>query len=256
MKIDNPAFNYDAFGQTYSGHRQTDPRIAAYVTKALADAKTILNVGAGAGSYEPADRYLVAVEPSQVMRVQRAAKGKVPAINAKADHLPFDDKAFDASMAIVTIHHWPDITKGLKELRRVTKNQVIIMTFDPDQLDQFWNASYFPELIEVEKARYPKIEVIKNALGGTCEIVPIPIPLDCVDGFQEAFYGRPEAFLKKEVRLAQSAWGFLPEGVEERLVKVLEEDLKSGEWDKKYGHFRSEPNFTCALRLIISTALK
>ena len=91
MKIDNPAFNYDALGQTYSGHRQTDPRIAAYVTNALADAKTILNVGAGAGSYEPADRYVVAVEPSQVMRAQRAGKGKVPAINAKADHLPFDD---------------------------------------------------------------------------------------------------------------------------------------------------------------------
>ncbi|MCD6066199.1 MAG: methyltransferase protein [Bacteroidetes bacterium] len=252
MKIKDPAFDYDKLGQKYSGYRQTDPRIAAYVTKALGDAKTILNVGAGAGSYEPSDKYVVAVEPSIVMRSQRNKNGKVPAINAKADNLPFDDNTFDASMAMVTVHHWPDMDKGLKELRRVTKGQVVIMTFDPNELDNFWNANYFPELIAVEKARYPTIEFIERSLGGTCEIVPIPIPLDCVDGFQEAFYGRPEAFLEKEVRLSQSAWGFLPEGVEEKLVKALEDDLKSGAWDKKYGHFRFEPSFTCALRLIIS----
>lgn len=252
MKIENPAFDYDTHGQKYSGYRQTDPRIAEYVTKALADAKTILNVGAGAGSYEPTDRYVVAIEPSVVMRRQRIKNGKTPAINAKADHLPFDDNSFDASMAMVTVHHWPDINKGLKELRRVTKNQVVIMTFDPTCLDNFWNVNYFPELIEVEKARYPTIDLIKASLGGTCEVVPIPIPLDCVDGFQEAFYGRPEAFLEKEVRLSQSAWGFLPAGLEDKLVKALADDLKSGEWDRKYGHFRSAPTFTCALRLIVS----
>lgn len=252
MKIENPAFDYDTHGQKYSGYRQTDPGIAEYVTKALADAKTILNVGAGAGSYEPTDRYVVAVEPSVVMRRQRIKNGKTPAINAKADYLPFDDNSFDASMAMVTVHHWPDINKGLKELRRVTKNQVVIMTFDPTCLDNFWNATYFPELIEVEKARYPTIDLIKASLGGTCEVVPIPIPLDCVDGFQEAFYGRPEAFLEKEVRLSQSAWGFLPAGLEDKLVKALADDLKSGEWDRKYGHFRSAPTFTCALRLIVS----
>ncbi|MGL4599601.1 MAG: class I SAM-dependent methyltransferase, partial [Bacteroidia bacterium] len=207
---------------------------------------------AGAGSYEPVDKYVVAVEPSIVMRSQRMKNNKVPAIQAKADYLPFDENAFDASMAMVTVHHWPDIDKGLKELRRVTKNQVVIMTFDPQQLDNFWNAHYFPELIAVEKARYPSIDFIKDALGGTCEIVPVPIPLDCLDGFQEAFYGRPEAFLKKEVRSSQSAWGFLPEGLEEKLVKRLEVDLISGEWDKKYGHYRHEPEYTCALRLIIS----
>jgi SAM-dependent methyltransferase len=254
MKIENPAFNYDQLGQKYSGYRQTDPRIAEYVTKALGGAKTILNVGAGAGSYEPSDKYIVAVEPSIVMRSQRSKNGKVPAINAKADNLPFDDNAFDASMAMVTIHHWPDMNKGLKELRRVTKGQVVIMTFDPNELDNFWNVNYFPELIEVEKARYPTIDFIVKSLGGTCEVIPVPIPLDCVDGFQEAFYGRPEAFLEKEVRLSQSAWGFLPEGVEAKLVQSLKADLESGEWDRKYGHFRSQPTFTCALRLIISRA--
>ena len=252
MKIENPAFDYNKFGQKYSGYRQTDPRIAEYVFTALKDAKTTLNVGAGSGSYEPFDKYVVAVEPSIVMRAQRIQNGKNPAINAKADNLPFDDNSFDASMAMVTVHHWPDMNKGLKELRRVTKKQVLVMSFDPNELDNFWNVNYFPELIEVEKARYPSIEFIKHSLGGNCEVVPIPIPLDCVDGFQEAFYGRPEAFLEKEVRLSQSAWGFLPEGVEEKLVQSLELDLKSGEWDKKYGHFRTQPTFTCALRLIIS----
>jgi len=252
MKIENPAFDYDKPGQTYSGHRQTDPRIAKYVFEALADAKTILNVGAGTGSYEPTDKYVVAVEPSIVMRKQRIKNGHPPAMNAKADSLPFDDNSFDASTAIVTVHHWPDCDKGLKELSRVTKNKVIIMTFDPDELDNFWNAKYFPELIAIEKARYPTIEYIKNSLGGNCELISIPVPLDCADGFQEAFYGRPEAFLEKEVRSSQSAWGFLPEGAEDKLVKSLEDDLGSGEWDRKYGHFRNQPNFTCALRLIIS----
>lgn len=252
MKIDNPAFDYDQLGQKYSGYRKTDPRIAQYVYDHLADAKTVLNVGAGSGSYEPADKYVVAVEPSITMRSQRINNGRIPAINAKADNLPFDDNAFDASMAMVTIHHWPDIDKGLTELRRVTKNQVIIMTFDPDALDNFWNVNYFPQLIEVEKARYPSIESIKESLGGNCEVISIPIPFDCIDGFQEAFYGRPEAFLEKEVRMSQSAWGFLPKGVEEKIVQALKNDLESGEWDKKYGHFRTQPTFTCALRLIIS----
>ena len=252
MKIDNPAFDYDQLGQSYSGYRKTDPRIAQYVYDALADAKTILNVGAGSGSYEPADKYVVAIEPSVTMRKQRIDNGRIPAINAKADNMPFDDKSFDASMAMVTIHHWPDIDKGLKEMRRITRNQVIVMSFDPDSLDNFWNANYFPELIEVEKARYPSIESIDKSLGGNCEIIPIPIPLDCLDGFQEAFYGRPEAFLEKEVRMSQSAWGFLPEGLEEKLVQALKNDLESGEWDKKYGHFRTQATFTCALRLIIS----
>lgn len=252
MEITNPAFNYDKFGQQYSGYRQTDPFIAQYIIEALGTAQTILNVGAGAGSYEPDDRYIVAVEPSVMMRSQRQNKGKVPAINAKADNLPFDDQSFDASMALVTVHHWPDMVKGLQEMRRITKNQVIIMTFDPERLYDFWNYQYFPELIEVEKARYPTIDFITQALGGNSEIIPVSIPLLCVDGFQEAFYGRPEAFLEKEVRRSQSAWGFLKPELEEELVHRLKTDLDTGEWDRKYGHFRTQERFTCALRLIVN----
>lgn len=253
MKIENPGFDYDTFGQKYSSIRQTDPRIAEYVNIELNGAKTVLNIGAGAGSYEPTDKYVIAVEPSITMRQQRLTKNKFPAINAKADHLPFDDNSFDASMAMITVHHWPDIDKGLKELRRVTKNQIVIMTFDPENLDNFWNAEYFPEVIEVEKSRYPTIEFIKNSLGGNCKVVSIPIPLDCKDGFQEAFYGRPEAFLEKQVRLNQSAWGFLSDEKQEEMVERLKLDLKNGIWDEKYGYFRTQEYFTCALRLIVST---
>ncbi|HMQ69614.1 MAG TPA: methyltransferase domain-containing protein [Ignavibacteria bacterium] len=252
MKIENRAIDYDSSGHTYSGFRRTDPRIAALVLKALGNAKSVINVGAGAGSYEPDDRYVAAVEPSIVMRSQRLAGNKVPAINAKSDDIPFDDYSFDASMAMLTVHHWPDIEKGIKEMKRVSKERVVIMTYDPDQLKKFWNIHYFPELIEIEKSRYPKIEFIKNCLNGKCEIMKVPIPLDCADGFQEAYYGRPEEFLKKEVRNSQSAWKFLPEGMEEILVKRLADDLDSGEWDKKFGHNRNEPFLNGALRLIVS----
>ncbi|MDP4149938.1 MAG: class I SAM-dependent methyltransferase [Bacteroidota bacterium] len=253
IEIGNPAFDYDRFGGKYSSFRQTDERIAQYVHKALSGARTVLNVGAGAGSYEPEGKYIVAVEPSVTMRQQRMAAGKAPAINAKADNLPFDDNAFDASMAMVTVHHWPDMDKGLKEIRRVTKQQVVIMTFDPQKLDDFWVAEYFPEVVEVEKARYPTIEFIRTSLGGRVEITSIPIPLDCKDGFQEAFYGRPEAFLQKEIRLSQSAWGFISDDKQEEIVNRLRIELQNGNWNKKYGHYRTQPSFTCGLTLVIST---
>jgi SAM-dependent methyltransferase len=252
MSLQEPAFDYNKLGQKYSGYRQTDPRIAKYVYEALGDAKTVLNVGSGAGSYEPSDRYVIALEPSFEMRSQRSANNKFPAVIGTADSLPFDNNTFDASMAMVTIHHWPDMAKGLKELRRVTKNQIVMMTFDPDSLYDFWNYHYFPEVIEVERRRYPSIEYISFVIGGQCEVIPIPIPLDCKDGFQEAFYGRPEEFLKKEVRQSQSAWGFISEEAEIRMVKALADDLATGEWDRKYGHFRTQPSFTCALRLIVA----
>jgi SAM-dependent methyltransferase len=252
MQITNPAFNYDQHGKQYSGQRRTDPRIAAFINEALGDAKTVLNIGAGAGSYEPEDRYVVAVEPSITMRAQRIANNKVPAIIATADSLPFDDKAFDATMAIVTVHHWPNIKAGLQELRRVTRSRVIIMTFDPDFLGSFWNAEYFPEVVAVEQQRYPTIDFLMEAMGGKTLVEAVPIPLDCVDGFQEAYYGRPEAFLSKDVRKAQSAWGFIPDDEQEKIVKRLAGDLESGAWDQKFGHYRTAPTFTCALRLVIT----
>jgi SAM-dependent methyltransferase len=245
-------FDYDAGGQQYAQIRRADPTIARRILDELGEARSVLNVGAGAGSYEPIDRYVVAVEPSVRMRSERIAEGRHPAIIASAETLPFDDAAFDAAMAIVTVHHWMHLEQGLLEMRRVTRGPVVVMTFDPDALDVFWNAEYFPELIDIERRRYPPIDRIAAALGRSIRVETIPIPVDCTDGFQEAFYGRPEAFLQPMVRRAQSAWGFLPEGAEQQLVSRLERALDSGEWERRHGHWRTTPWFHGALRLVIS----
>ena len=242
-------YDYEIEGVGYSTIRQTEPRIAAYITKALGNARTVLNVGAGTGSYEPQDRYVVAVEPSSVMRSQRP-KHLSPAVTASAESLPFDDAAFEASMAILTVHHWSDLSKGLLEMRRVTSGQVIIVTFDTDVLSSSWFAQYVPEFVEVERKRCPAIITVTDVLGGVSRIESIPVPFVCIDGIQEAYYGRPEGLLDQRVRRCQSIWGVLPEGVEERFVKDLSGDLASGEWDSKYGYFRQLPQFECALRLI------
>lgn len=251
-RLENPAFDYNQWGTQYSLYRVTEPAIETLIEQTLGDAKSILNVGAGAGSYEPKNRYVLAVEPSAEMRRQRMYLQRVPAVIATSDALPFDDDSFDACLALVTVHHWSDLVKGLQEMRRVARDKVVVMTFDPDALDLFWNAVYFPELIEVEQSRYPSIGLIEQALGGPCEVIKVPIPLYCADGCQEAFYGRPEGFLSAEVRAAQSAWGFLTKEKEAELVKRLESDLLSGAWDRKYGHLRTQPTFSGALRLVVS----
>lgn len=254
MEIVNPAFDYDHHNPDYANHRRADTRIATQIHQLLGGARTVLNVGAGAGSYEPTDRYVVAVEPSVSMRRQRMLAGRCPAVNASADSLPFDDGAFEASMALLTVHHWSDLEKGLRELRRVTIGAVVIMSFDPQALDLFWNIHYFPELVEVERQRYPSMQKLLSILGNNTRISDVVVPLDCTDGFQEAFFGRPEAFLNPEVRRAQSAWGFLPHGLEDTYVRKLEEALASGEWDRRFGAHRRMPEFKGALRLIVSSS--
>lgn len=202
-------FDYESHGQGYAAQRRTDPRIAALVHEALGGARTVLNVGAGAGSYEPKDRYVLAVEPSPAMRAQRPAH-LAPAINAVAEHLPFDDDAVDAAMAMVTIHQWSDTNRGLRELRRL--------------------ADYAPELIAAEHQRDPPIDSICATLGGPCTVHTVPIPIDCVDGFTEAYYARPEQFLDPAVRRSQSAWGFVDPAAEQKTVARLRDDLESGAW--------------------------
>lgn len=244
-------FDYDARGHGYALQRRTDPQIAALVHQALSSARTVLNVGAGAGSYEPLDRHVIAIEPSATMRSQRP-KHLVPAIHGIAEKLPLDDQSVDASMASVTVHQWPDLQKGLSELRRVTRDRIIVLTFDGDALDRFWLTDYAPELMVVERSRYPAIETISKYLGGKTEVQTVPIPIDCVDGFTEAFYARPEKFLDPAVRRSQSAWGFVKDEVQERFVKTLADDLQSGAWEKRYGQWRQRPFFEGSLRLIIS----
>ena len=243
-------FDYDTFGAGYARRRRPDPRIAAMIHRALGDAPTVLNVGAGAGSYEPPDRYVLAVEPSAGMRAQRPP-GAAPAVDAAAERLPFDDDAFDAVMATVTVHQWRDVARGLAEMRRVARGPVVVLTFDGAELQRHWLAEYVPELIAAERRRYPAVATIAAAIGRSAEVIEVPIPIDCVDGFTEAFYARPEAFLDPAVRAAQSAWGFVSAEVTGRAVERLHADLASGAWEQRYGHLRSQPEFVGSLRLVV-----
>lgn len=242
-------FDYDTHGHGYARRRRPDPRIAALIHAALGDARTVLNVGAGAGSYEPGDRYVLAVEPSAAMRAQRPP-GAAPALAATAERLPFDDDSFDAAMATVTVHQWRDTAGGLAELRRVARGPVVVLTFDGDELERLWLAAYAPELIAAERRRYPPIATVAAAIG-RAEVIEVPIPFDCVDGFTEAYYARPEAFLDEGVRAAQSAWGFVRPEATRRAVERLRADLGSGAWEQRYGYLREQPEFRGSLRLLV-----
>jgi Methyltransferase domain len=182
--------NYGVVGRRYTDFRRPDPRIADLIETVLADAQTVLNVGAGAGSYEPRNRDVIAVEPSSAMRSQRAAHLS-PAIDATAESLPFPDASFDASMSTFSVHQWKDLDAALRQLRRVTRGPIVIMTCEPDELDRFWLQHYCPEVIAVEAGRYPPTRKIAAALGGRSEILSVPIPLDCTDGFNEAYTAVP-----------------------------------------------------------------
>ena len=244
--------DYERLGTGYARARRTDPRIAALVHEAMGSARRVLNVGAGAGSYEPAHRHVVAVEPSAAMRRQRS-RGAAPVIDAVAECLPFDDDAFDAAMAMVTVHQWRDAEAGVRELRRVARHAVVLLTFDGDALERFWLADYAPELIAAERRRYPPPELIGRWLGPDARVSTVPVPRDCTDGFTEAYYARPEAFLVEANRRAQSAWTFVPDDVERASVARLAADLDSGAWDASHGHLRSQDSFAGSLRMIVHT---
>jgi hypothetical protein len=199
--------DYDRHGAGYAAQRRTDPRIAARVHAALGEARTVINVGVGAGSYEPAGRYVVPVEPAEAMRLQRPAQ-LAPALDARAEALPFDDDSFDAAMATVTVHQWAEPLRGVRGMRRVSRGPVVILTFDGDAMDRFWPADYAPELVATECRRYPALDAIRLELGVTSWVEEVPVPIDCTDGFLEAYYARPERFLDLLVRRSQSAWTF------------------------------------------------
>jgi SAM-dependent methyltransferase len=245
--------NYGVIGSNYTNYRQPDPHIADFIRNALGAAETVLNVGAGAGSYEPVDRTVTAVEPSASMRAQRPAHLPI-AIDATAEKLPFADNSFDASMATFTVHQWSDLAAGLAEMRRVTRGPVVILSCDPDELYRCWLQIYAPEMIAVEASRYPSMASIADLLGGTVEVKKVPIPLQCTDGFGEGYYGRPERLLDPGARLANSAWSFVDGSIAERFVADLSRDLNDGTWDKQHGHLRTQPFFEGSLRLIIASA--
>jgi len=243
--------NYGVIGQGYAAYRQPEPRIAGCIDAALGQARTVLNVGAGAGSYEPLDRIVTAVEPSAAMRAQRPAWLSA-ALDAVAEQLPFPDGHFDASMATFTVHQWADLAAGLAEMRRVTRGPVVILSCDPELVQLFWLNAYAPEVLAAEARRYPALGRIGAVLGGRVSVVPVPIPLDCRDGFNEAYYGRPERLLDDGARLACSAWSFVSTATAQAYVDHLRRDLADGSWDARYGSLRQQPEFDGSLRLIVS----
>ncbi len=245
--------DYARIGPGYSTHRRPDPRIQAHIHAALGSARTVVNVGAGAGSYEPLDRHVIAIEPAAAMRAQRP-RHLVPAIDARAEALPLDDQSVGASMALITVHQWADLARGLAELKRVTRGPIVVMGFDVEALDDYWLAQYVPELMAAGRRRDPPIATLVDALStperrATAQVVPIPI--DCTDGFIEAYYGRPERFLDESVIRAQSTWQFVAPEVRERFAKTLAADLASGRWDERFGHLRGQPFYEGSLRLIV-----
>ena len=221
--------SYDTIGVNYSDLRKPDARIEAAIGRALGSAEIVLNVGAGAGSYEPADRQVTAVEPSIELIHQRSARA-APVVRGHAENLPFDDKSFDASMAILTVHHWSDKEKGLKEMRRVTRGPVVLLTFDPAYRGQ-WLTDYIPELVTLDDAQMPRMTDYEKWLGSV-EISAVPIPHDCTDGFLYAYWRRPAAYLDPRIRTGMSSFWAI-DNVTDGL-KRLASDLDTGAWAQRY----------------------
>jgi SAM-dependent methyltransferase len=243
--------DYGAIGTSYAHYRQPDHRIAARISQALGPARTVLNVGAGAGSYEPAGRVVTPVEPSASMRAQRPA-ALAAAVDATAEDLPFADGSFDAAMTTFSVHQWNDLAAGLREVRRVTRGPIVILTGDPARLRRFWLGEYAAEVIETEARRYPSVETLAGGLGGPVEVDVVPVPLDCTDGFNEAYYGRPEMLLDPAARRSCSAWSFVDPSVHDRFARDLGRDLADGSWDARYGYLRRQPFFEGSLILVTS----
>src|SRR5262245_5007193 len=241
---------YDEIGHSYVVTRQPDTRIAAAVRAALGDARTVLNVGAGTGSYEPADQQVVAVEPSGAMIQQRPA-GAAPVVQAVAEHLPWSDAAFDATLAILTIHHWHDRAAGLAELRRVAPHRVVLPSWHPVWCCAFWlSTRYVPRVLDLDVPRFPAMAELSRCLG-QIEVQPFPNPHDCQDGFLGAFGQRPAAYLDPNVRRAIAGFAQLPPAVVKAGLAQLAADLRSGQWDAQFGWVRNQTSLDLGYRLII-----
>ncbi|MDQ2089945.1 class I SAM-dependent methyltransferase [Marimonas arenosa] len=238
---------YDTIGKGYAARRQTDPRIAAAIHAQLGEARTVLNIGAGTGSYEPGDLEVTAVEPSAKMIAQRL-EDAAPVVQASAESLPFADKSFDASMAILTVHHWSDVEKGLAEMRRVARDRIVILTFDP-ALDDFWLFDYLPELAALDRRQMPDMADFETALGPV-QRVPVPIPHDCIDGLLCAYWRRPAAYLDENVRRGMSSFSKIAD-VGAGLQR-LDQDIRSGAWARKYARFLDRESCDFGYHLVVT----
>ncbi|MCP5368889.1 MAG: class I SAM-dependent methyltransferase [Hyphomicrobiales bacterium] len=238
---------YDTIGLNYADLRRPDPRIARRIDAALGDAETVLNLGAGAGSYEPAGRRLTAVEPSARMVAQRPPSAAA-VVRGGAEDLPFADGTFDAAMAVLTIHHWSDQARGVAEMRRVTRGKVVFLTYDP-AFRGFWLADYFPALVTLDEGQMPTLADFETWLGPV-RVSPVPIPHDCSDGFLAAYWRRPAAYLDRRVRSAMSSFWALGD-VSPGLAR-LAADLDSGAWDRRHADLLALDALDCGYRLVES----
>jgi SAM-dependent methyltransferase len=245
--VSPPAYN--RIGLNYSDFRRPDPRIEAVIRGALGDAESVVNVGAGTGSYEPAGRAVIAVEPSPVMIAQRPPDA-APVREGVAEALPLEGKSVDAAMGVLTIHHWQDLDAGLAEMRRVARRRIVLLTIDAEAIATTWIAGdYFPELAAFDRTVMPSMDALGAKLPGAV-IEAVPVPSRCLDGFALALWDRPELLLDPEVRRASSTWHRTPEEAAERGVERLRADLESGHWDEKYGRLRSQAELDVGLRLV------
>ena len=240
---------YDTIGQGYRRHRRPDPRVAARLHAHLDGATRILDIGAGAGSYEPSDRFVVAVDPSAVMLGQHPGSRRVQGV---AEHLPFPDGAFDAAMGIFTVHHWIDMDAGLAELRRVSRRQVLL-TFDHEMEGRFWLSDYVPAMLSQQHSWKATLEGVMGPLG-TERVEVLPVPHDCVDGFMAAYWRRPERYLDPTVRAGISGLALLAPGEIEPGMRRLADDLASGVWHQRYGHLLDLDELDCGYRIVVAGA--
>lgn len=237
---------YDIIGSNYAALRKPDPRIAGIIEGALGPAQTVLNVGAGTGSYEPAGRAVTAVEPSREMIAKRGPMA-ARAIQASAGDLPFADKSFDASMAILTIHHWPDKAAGLREMRRVTRGPIVLLTFDPAHRP--WLTDYIPELAALDEKQMPVMADYERWLGPV-QITPVPVPHDCSDGFLYAYWRRPAAYLDPYIRTGSSSFWAVWNA--EAGLQRLKQDLETGAWERCYAELLSLDVYDAGYRLVVA----
>ncbi|MEU1328382.1 class I SAM-dependent methyltransferase [Streptomyces sp. NPDC005865] len=239
-------------GPGSGARRRPDERIAHVIAQALGDARSVLNVGAGTGSYENAAHTITAVEPSPAMRARRPAR-LATAIDAVAEDLPFADGQFDAAMTLFSVHQWADVEAGLREMRRVTRGPVAVLTCDPARVRDFWLYEYAPDVLETEARHHPPLDRLTAALGGDVTVQPVPIPLDCTDDFNEAYYGRPELLLDPAARRACSAWSFIDDRARQDFDTSLRRALGSGAWDEAFGHLRGRAAYEGSLVLLCAT---
>lgn len=242
---------YDEIGQGYSSQRRSDPRIISAIARALGNAETVINVGAGTGSYEPQERVVTAVEPSIAMIRQRLP-GSAPVVQATATALPFADAAFDAGLAVLTVHHWDNRPKGLQELSRVVRGPVVILTYDLESSGFWLVQDYFPEMLEIDRQTMPSIEELRDSLGGIA-VHPLPIPHDCIDGFLGAYWRRPHMYLDEQVRQSISSFTKIQDVTSG--ITRLRRDLADGTWQRRYGALLEEPELDMGYRLVVRPPL-